>query len=67
MSLATEGKIDLLLNTNLTKVSGDAIFKSVSVIDSKTQEEKTIVADNLIPLFGLSPKLGPIEKCGFKY
>ncbi len=64
MTLAAEGKINLLLNTNLTKVSGDEILKSVVVIDAKTKEEQTIEADNLIPLFGLSPKLGPIENWG---
>jgi thioredoxin reductase (NADPH) len=64
MALAAEGKIDLLLNTNLTKVSGDAVLQNVTVVDSKTKEEKVIVADNLIPLFGLSPKLGPIENWG---
>lgn len=64
MALAAEGKIDLLLNTNLTKVSGDTVLQNVAVVDSKTKEEKVIVADNLIPLFGLSPKLGPIENWG---
>lgn len=64
MALAAEGKIDLLLNTNLTKVSGDAVLQNVTVVDSKTKEEKVILADNLIPLFGLSPKLGPIENWG---
>ena len=64
MALAAEGKIDLLLNTNLTKVSGDIVLQNVAVVDSKTKEEKVIVADNLIPLFGLSPKLGPIENWG---
>jgi thioredoxin reductase (NADPH) len=64
MTLASEGKISLLLNSNLTKVNGDTILQSVTVIDSKTKEEQTIEADNLIPLFGLSPKLGPIENWG---
>jgi len=64
MSLAAEGKINLLLNTNLTKVSGDTVLQNVTVVDSKTKEEKVIEADNLIPLFGLSPKLGPIENWG---
>ncbi len=64
LNLAQEGKINLLLNSNLTKVSGDAVLKSVAVVDLKTKQEKTIGTDNLIPLFGLSPKLGPIEKFG---
>ena len=64
MNLAKEGKINLLLNSNLTKVGGNGVLKSVGVIDTKTKEETIIDADNLIPLFGLSPKLGPIEAWG---
>ena len=64
MNLVSEGKINLLLNTNLTKVNGDTVLQSVMVIDSKTKKEQIIEADHLIPLFGLSPKLGPIENFG---
>jgi thioredoxin reductase (NADPH) len=34
------------------------------MINTKTQEAQTIATDHLIPLFGLSPKLGPIENFG---
>lgn len=61
MKLAEEGKIELILNTNLTHVHGNGQLHSVSMEDSKTKEARTIEADYLIPLFGLSPKLGPIE------
>jgi thioredoxin reductase (NADPH) len=64
MKLAEEGKIKLLLNTNLTSVAGSDKLESVSMINSKTQETQTILTDHLIPLFGLSPKLGPIEHFG---
>ena len=64
LNLAEQGQINLLLNSNLTKVNGDAVLKTVGVIDIKTKEEQIIEADNLIPLFGLSPKLGPIENFG---
>jgi thioredoxin reductase (NADPH) len=62
--LAEEGKINLLLNTNLTSVAGADKLESVSMINTKTQETQTIATDHLIPLFGLSPKLGPIENFG---
>jgi thioredoxin reductase (NADPH) len=62
MKLAEEKKIRLLLNTNLTSVDGGDTLESVAMIHSKTQENTLIAADHLIPLFGLSPKLGPIEK-----
>lgn len=62
MKLAEEGRIKLLLNTNLTSVDGSDKLESVAMINSKTQEKSAIATDHLIPLFGLSPKLGPIEK-----
>lgn len=64
MKLAESGKINLLLNTNLKSVSGNGHLEQVSVINTKTNEESSIETDNLIPLFGLSPKLGPIENWG---
>jgi len=64
LKLAEEGKIKLHLNTNLTSVNGDDKLKSVSLKNSKTEAEETIATDYLIPLFGLSPKLGPIEHWG---
>jgi thioredoxin reductase (NADPH) len=64
LKLAEEGKIKLFLNSNLTKVEGDSVLKTVGIINTKTKAEETIEADNLIPLFGLSPKLGPIENWG---
>ena len=64
MKLAEEGKINLLLNSNITKANGSSVLNSVEVVNSKTKETQTIEADNLIPLFGLSPKLGPIENFG---
>jgi len=63
-SLAESGKIHLLLNSALAKVDGTDRLRTVNVQDVKTNETQTIEADNLIPLFGLSPKLGPIENWG---
>lgn len=64
LKLAEEKKIDLLLNSNLTRIEGTDVLKSVSVSNSKTNQEQVIEVDNLIPLFGLSPKLGPMENWG---
>lgn len=61
LKLAEEGKIKLLLNSNPTNVSGETVLKTVGIKNIKTNVEQIIEADNLIPLFGLSPKLGPIE------
>ena len=57
--LAQAGKIDLILKSNLSKINGNAHLEEVYYIDG-AGEEHTIKADYLIPLFGLSPKLGPI-------
>jgi thioredoxin reductase (NADPH) len=63
-NLAKEKKINLLLNTQLTEVQGGNHLEKVIVTNLKTNETNTIEADNVIPLFGLSPKLGPIEGWG---
>jgi thioredoxin reductase (NADPH) len=59
--LAREGKIDLLLSSNLKEVNGNGVLKSISIVD-KQKEIKQIDADYLIPLFGLTPKLGPLAE-----
>jgi thioredoxin reductase (NADPH) len=64
MRLAEDGKINLLLNSGLSAISGNGILQEVTVENLKTKELQTISADYLIPLFGLSPKLGPIENWG---
>lgn len=64
MELADAGKIDLILNSNLTQVSGNGKLNQVAISHAKTKEITTIDTDYLIPLFGLSPKLGPIADWG---
>ena len=61
--LAKAGKINLLLNTNLQSLQGNGTLKSVSVTNNE-EDIKEIETDYLIPLFGLSPKLGPIAEWG---
>jgi thioredoxin reductase (NADPH) len=64
MKLAEEGRIDLLLNSAIGSVNGNASLESVQIINLKSQEKKQVATQHLIPLFGLSPKLGPIEGWG---
>lgn len=61
--LAQEGKINLVLQSNLSSVHGENSLEKVGVTN-KAKEEILIDADYLIPLFGLSPKLGPIGEWG---
>lgn len=62
-ALARSGKIDLLLSATLESVTGNGHLAAVSLIDA-TKNIRTIDSDYLIPLFGLSPKLGPIADWG---
>ena len=61
MQLASDKKINLLLNHNLKKANGNGHLHNIEVQHNKTNELNIIETDHLIPLFGLSPKLGPIE------
>jgi thioredoxin reductase (NADPH) len=62
-NLAKEGKIDLFMNADLQSVAGSSRLESVTLLD-KEQQHVTIATDYLIPLYGLSPKLGPISEWG---
>jgi len=64
LQLADEGKINLHLNTNLSSVSGNGKLNGVSLVNTKSSEEILVNTDYLVPLFGLSPKLGPLESWG---
>jgi thioredoxin reductase (NADPH) len=61
--LASNGKIDLILSANLKEISGEGKLEQVT-LEAKNKEEIALEADYLIPLFGLSPKLGPIADWG---
>ena len=64
MKLAADGKIKLHLNSTLSSVSGNGHLEQVEILNTKTSEKTGVHAEHLIPLFGLSPKLGPIEGWG---
>ena len=62
-SLAETGKVKLLLNSNLSSVHGNGTLTHVG-ITGKDKKETVMETDALIPLFGLSPKLGPVADWG---
>jgi len=62
-ALAREGKIDLFMNSDLQSVHGGDRLESVTLLE-RNQNEVMIETDFLIPLYGLSPKLGPIANWG---
>jgi thioredoxin reductase (NADPH) len=61
--LANRGKIDLILSANLKEVTGNEKLEKV-ILEDKYKQDMVLEADYLIPLFGLSPKLGPIADWG---
>lgn len=61
--LASAGKIRLILNSNITELRGNGVLREVELTD-KEKKASVIETDDLIPLFGLSPKLGPIAGWG---
>jgi thioredoxin reductase (NADPH) len=61
--LAKEGKINLVLQSNVLSISGSEHIESITLV-GKDKEEKILETDYLIPLFGLSPKLGPLANWG---
>jgi Thioredoxin reductase len=61
--LAEKGKINLLLQRNIHSVHGNGTLSHIGIVD-KGKKETLLEADALIPLFGLSPKLGPIADWG---
>ncbi|MCC1483055.1 NAD(P)/FAD-dependent oxidoreductase [Winogradskyella immobilis] len=63
--LKNAGKINLITPAEVTAIIGDDKVKGIEV--TKKDENPIIVeTDHFIPLFGLSPKLGPIANWGLE-
>ncbi|MEO0626678.1 MAG: NAD(P)/FAD-dependent oxidoreductase [Bacteroidota bacterium] len=63
MELAESGKVRLMTDAQVTGIVGEESLEAVT-IKHKTQGESQLEADYFIPLFGLTPKLGPIADWG---
>lgn len=63
MALAQEGKINLITDAEVKELEGDDTLKSV-VVKHKTDGNIKIDTEYWLPLFGLSPSLGPIADWG---
>jgi len=57
------GKIKLVLSSNVTHLHGDDRLEQVT-ITANAGDTNTVALDHFIPLFGLTPKLGPIGEWG---
>lgn len=61
--LANEGRINLILQSHITGINGNGHLQKVNIIDRENRES-IIETDHLVPLYGLTPKLGPIADWG---
>jgi thioredoxin reductase (NADPH) len=59
MDLAEQGRIRLLTNAEVMGVDGEGQLERLT-IEHQQQGELVLETDHWVPLFGLSPKLGPI-------
>ncbi|MDT0538327.1 NAD(P)/FAD-dependent oxidoreductase [Croceitalea sp. P059] len=64
--LKNAGKINLITPAEVIELRGDAKLSSVVIQKTDTKEQIELELDNFIPLFGLSPKLGPIGDWGLE-
>ncbi len=65
--LKNKGKISLITPAEIVGLNGKDALESVTVRKSgDSPEDVTLEIDNFIPLFGLSPKLGPIADWGLE-
>jgi thioredoxin reductase (NADPH) len=65
--LKNEGKINLITPAEIVAVNGNGVLKSVTITkNSNAAQNINLEVDNFIPLFGLSPKLGPIGDWGLE-
>jgi thioredoxin reductase (NADPH) len=61
--LAKQGRINLVLQSHITEIRGNGHLQEV-LITSRDNEQSIIATEHLIPLYGLTPKLGPIADWG---
>lgn len=64
--LKNEGKINLMTPAEVVALHGEGKLENVTVRNTDTSEDIDVQVDHFIPLFGLSPKLGPIANWGLE-
>ncbi len=64
--LKNEGKINLITPAEIIGLQGKNKLEAVIIKKTGIEEEIILEVDNFIPLFGLSPKLGPIGDWGLE-
>lgn len=64
-ALAKAGKLAIYTHAEVVGLGGEEQLESIE-IKQKGTDNKTIAVDRWLPLFGLSPKLGPIANWGLE-
>ncbi|CAM3458507.1 NAD(P)/FAD-dependent oxidoreductase [Zobellia roscoffensis] len=65
--LKNQGKINLITPAEIVGLKGEDKLEAVSIRKTTNPDEDvTLEVDNFVPLFGLSPKLGPIADWGLE-
>ncbi|MDC6364176.1 MULTISPECIES: NAD(P)/FAD-dependent oxidoreductase [Flavobacteriaceae] len=64
--LKNEGKINLITPAEVAALHGANQLEKVTVKNTDTDQDIDVEVDYFIPLFGLSPKLGPIANWGLE-
>jgi thioredoxin reductase (NADPH) len=59
--LVEKGRVRLITNAQITGLQGNGKLESLTVLHD-TEGESLLPADHFVPLFGLTPKLGPIAE-----
>jgi thioredoxin reductase (NADPH) len=63
--LVEKGRIRLVTNAQITGLQGNGKLESVTILHD-TEGESQLPVDHFVPLFGLTPKLGPIADWGLR-
>ena len=64
IELKKQNKINIITPAEIVKLNGDKVLKSIVIASNENEQE--VELDHFIPLFGLSPKLGPIANWGLE-
>ena len=64
--LKDKGKINLITPAEIVGLHGKEVLQSVTINKTDADGPITLEVDHFIPLFGLSPKLGPIGDWGLE-
>ncbi|NNC83412.1 MAG: NAD(P)/FAD-dependent oxidoreductase [Flavobacteriales bacterium] len=65
MDMSQEGKLDLLLDSEVVGLSGNGRLRQLE-IKHRSGEQSSLDTEYWMPLFGLTPKLGPIADWGLE-